>query len=321
MKKSRWLALCTCLLLLAGCAGSVSAPVGEATLPAPTATRQQQTALPLARLPQRQWRDLPYVPEGDLNQRLDIYLPETGEGPFPAILAFHGGGFYTGSKAEYGRLAGAFTGMGYAFVPADYRLTPVYSYPAQVEDLFCALAWVHTNHEMYGLDDQQIIVMGESAGGYLAAMLATVDTPSAYLGNCPHALPASDWVQAAVIFYGPYEYPSIDGYPPRDVESILQPYWGAELGDIPPEKLAEMSPMSWVDGSEPPFLLIHGTSDTAVPSWMAEEFATALEEAGVDVALLLLEADHAFLLRPLSSPENVQALEAVDAFLSALPEQ
>jgi hypothetical protein len=54
---------------------------------------------------------------------------------------------------------------------------------------------------------------------------------------------------------------------------------------------------------------------------MAEEFATALEEAGVDVELLLLEADHAFLLRPLSSPENVQSLEAIDAFLSALPEQ
>jgi fermentation-respiration switch protein FrsA (DUF1100 family) len=105
------------------------------------------------------------------------------------------------------------------------------------------------------------------------------------------------------------------------VESILQPYWGAEFGDIHPEKLAEMSPMSWVNGSEPPFLLIHGTLDTTIPSWMAEDLAKALEEANVDVELLLLEADHAFLLQSLSSPESVQALEAIGAFLSALPEQ
>ena len=83
-----------------------------------------------------------------------------------------------------------------------------------------------------------------------------------------------------------------------------------------------MSPMSQVDGSEPPFLLIHGTSDTSIPSWMSEDFATALEEAGADVELLLLEEErHAFLIQPLSSPANVQSLEAIEAFLASLPEQ
>jgi acetyl esterase/lipase len=65
------------------------------------------------------------------------------------------------SKAEYRRLAGAFTGMGYAFVPANYRLAPRYTYPAQVEDVFCALAWIHDNQEEYELDGGQVIVMGE----------------------------------------------------------------------------------------------------------------------------------------------------------------
>jgi hypothetical protein len=82
MEKSLLIALCGWLLLLVGCAGPASAPVGEATLPEPTVTHPQQTALPLAQLAQPRWRDLPYVPDGGLNQRLDIYLPETGEGPF-----------------------------------------------------------------------------------------------------------------------------------------------------------------------------------------------------------------------------------------------
>jgi acetyl esterase/lipase len=321
MEKTLLLGICASLLVLAGCASSSSAPetVREAPQGGPAATNTQGPAMPLTQQAQPSFRDIPYVPEGSLAQRLDIYLPRDGDGPFPGILALHGGGFHARDKAEYQRLAGAFTDMGYAFVPANYRLTPKYSYPAQVEDIFCALAWIRSNHEDYDLDGRRIIVMGESAGGYLAAMLATVDDPDDYLQDCPHDLPAADWIQGAIIFYGFYDFASIDGYPEAGVD--LEPYWGTAHADLTPEKLAEMSPQSWVDGRECPFLLVHGTSDAAVPSWMSEEFATVLEEAGVEVELLLLEADHAFLLRPLSAPENVQSLRAVEAFLSVLPAQ
>ena len=70
--------------------------------------------------------------------------------------------------------------------------------------------------------------------------------------------------------------------------------------------------MSWVDGSEPPFLLIHGTSDTRIPSWMAEDFASALEESGVPVKLLLFEGGH------VESTSYVQSLETIEAWLTAL---
>jgi acetyl esterase/lipase len=225
-------------------------------------------------------------------------------------LAIHGGGFRARSKILYSRLAGHLNELGYAVVSTDYRLTPSYSYPAQVEDVFCAMAWIHANHATHGFDNERIFVMGDSAGGYLAAMLGTVDTPSLYLENCPHALPASDWLQGVVVFYGFFDFTSIDGYPRGEVAS-LQAFWGAQFSEIPSETLAEMSPMSWVDGSEPPFLLIHGTSDTAIPSWMSEKFAAELEDTGVDVELLLVDAKHAFILKPLSSPENVQSLGLV----------
>jgi acetyl esterase/lipase len=268
--------------------------------------------------PKRIYFDVPYVPDGDLKQRLDIFLPEAGEKPYPTVLAIHGGGFRSGSRSFYIRIAGRLNELGYAVVSIDYRLTPRFTYPAQVEDAFCALAWLHANHTTYGFDKQRIVVMGGSAGGNLAAMVGTVDTPDHYLENCPYTLPASDWVQGAVIFYGSFDFTNIDGYPILEVKNALEPYWGAKFDEMPSETLAQMSPKSWVDGGEPPFLLIHGTLDSSIPSWMSEDFASTLEEAEVEVELLLLEAGHAFELKSLSSPEMVQSLAAIEPFLKEI---
>jgi acetyl esterase/lipase len=320
MKKILLIVQCAWLLLIVSCAAPQPAPtaVSETDLPLPTMTTIQPSVPPPTNLPKRKWSDVPYIPDGLAFHELDIYLPATGDGPFPTILTIHGGGFQAGSKSLYYLFATKFNDVDYAVVSTNYRFAPLYSYPAQVEDVFCALAWVHANHAAYNIDHERIIVMGDSAGGYLAAMLATIETPGAYLGNCPHSLPTSDWIQGAVIFYGLYDFTSIDGYTELQVSKGLEPFWEAQFSEIAPETLAEMSPMSWVDGSEPPFLIIHGTSDTIFPSWMSENFASVLEDAGVEVELVLLDAKHGFIGQSLSSPTNVQSLEAIDTFLSAL---
>ena len=287
----------------------------------PTATPVPPTPTELTRLK----RDVPYVPDGNVYQKLDVYLPQEGDGPFPTILAIHGGCFRykADNKLNYYRHASYFNELGYALVSIDYRLAPGFSYPVQVQDSFCALAWVHANAATYGFDTERIIAMGESAGGYLVAMLGTVDTPSLYMAGCPHTLPETNWIKGIVGFYGLFDITSMDGYPDWIVPECLEPYMGTTFSDVPAELLAEMSPMSWVDGSEPPFLLIHGLSDTIIPAWMAEDFASALEEAGAEVELLLLKATgHDFIIYlPLSTPVNVQSLEATEAFLAALFEE
>jgi acetyl esterase/lipase len=311
------------LLFIVGCAsptlGTTSA--SDTTVPIPSATSIPPSEPPPTELPVVRLLDLLYVPEGDFRQSLDVYLPENEDGPVPTLLTIHGGGFRSRDKSLYSRLAGHLNELGYAVVSTNYRLTPSHSYPAQVEDVFCALAWINANSDVYGFDKEHIFVLGGSSGGYLAAMVGTVDSPSVYLENCPNSLPELDWIQGAVIFYGFYDFTSIDGYTVGDLNSGLQPYWGAEFSEISPEALAEMSPMSWVNGSEPPFLLIHGISDTTIPSWMSEEFATKMADADVDVELLLLDAGHAFELNPLSSPEMQQSLEAIEAFLLEISDQ
>ena len=182
-------------------------------------------------------------------------------------------------------------------VSIDYRLAPDFNYPAQVQDAFCALAWVHANAAAYGFDTERIAALGDSAGAYLAAMLGSVDTPSIYMEGCPHPLPQTDWIQGVVGFYGGYDFTNIDVLPVGLIKQSLEPFWGTTFDKIPAEILAEMSPMSWVDGSEPPFLLIHGASDGTIPTRMSEDFAYALEESGATVELLILGASaiHGFV--------------------------
>ena len=328
------------MLALAACStpASMSTPIVSPTVPAeptrtlipqptsnasvtltsqPTLSPTPQPTLTATDVPERIVRDLEYIPDGRTSHKLDVYLPPTGDGPFPTILAIHGGGFSSRSKDSYRYIAPHYMDLGYALVSTNYRLTPGASYPAQVQDVFCALAWIYANHEEYGFDVEHVFVTGGSAGGYLASMVGTVDNPSIYLKNCPHTLPETGWVQGMIIFYGFFDFTNIEGF--SDLGS-LQYYWRSKYEEIPLENLEEMSPMSWLDGSEPPTLLIHGTLDESVPSWMSEGFAAALEQAGADVELILVEAEHGFEsgLNPLSKPAMVESFKSIEPFLSRL---
>lgn len=245
-------------------------------------------------------------------QILDVHVP-AGDGPFPTILAIHGGRFSMGGKTQYIQHADYFPERGVAFVPTNYRYTSTHTWPAQVEDVHCALAWIHAHADEYGFDPTRIFVLGGSAGGYLAAMLGTVDDPDRYLAGCPHQLPA-DPIAGTVVFYGIFDFIDIDDYPPVSI-GVFQSLWGAKHDELSDERLVEMSPVALVDGSESPFLLIHGTEDTIIPAVMSERFGRVLEGFGVDVDLVLVDAGHAFETQPIDVPVNVESLAAVERFI------
>jgi acetyl esterase/lipase len=291
---------------------TTSAPPATTTIPTATTTSIPEAIL--AQISDEALRDIPYA-EDSPKQVLDVYLPTTGDGPYPTILAIHGGGFYANSKDTYRQIGPWYAANGYAFVATNYRLTTTDSYPAQVEDSFCALAWLHDNAPEYGFDSEQVIVTGGDAGGYLAAMVGTVDDPSIYLEDCPNEYPSTNALQGVVIYYGMYDFTDIDDFT-AEIHVSLKWFWGAAYEDIPAERIEEMSPIAQIDGSEPPFIILHGTADKSIPSVKSERFATALDLAGVDVELVLLpEVGHAFELKPLTGPEMTLALNAVDEFL------
>jgi acetyl esterase/lipase len=185
-------------------------------------------------------------------------------------------------------------------------------YPRPVEDAFCALAWLHANAGEYGVDPRRIVALGHSGGAVLAAHLGTVGALPRYLGECPHPIPAEQWLLGVVSIAGIFDYrteeefgASHNAYTPR--------YFGGSKLEVP-ELWEEASPITWLDGNEPPFLVVHGTADTMVRLSQSERSVSILRNAGVEVQFVSVPgADHDTIL-------GEEAFAAIEAFLDRLSE-
>lgn len=313
--KRTTLALCLSILLLGACTGENPSPLPEPTpappspthppTPRPTTTPIPPTTTPL---PPEQVavlveQNLPYVSGGDYKQKLDLYRPEGAEGTLPTIIAFHGGG---GDKAELASVARYFAQRGYAVVSVNRRDYPAVHYPVPVQDAYCALAWIYANAPTYGLDPERIVGLGHSSGGSLVALMGTMDDPARFLENCPHTLPEGPPLRAVVTYTGIFDY--VDAaQSSTNMHDYVVEYLEGEPDEIP-ERWAEASPASWLDGSEPPFLLIHGEKDQSVSPGNSERFAAALEQNGIGFELWIIPGgDHMAIIR---DPETFDRIKA-----------
>jgi acetyl esterase/lipase len=276
----------------------------------------------------RKYLDLPYAHLSSA-EKLDIYLPDEGEGPFPVIMSIHGGAFMGGDKAD-GQVIPMLEGLkrGYAVVAVNYRLSWEARFPALVQDVKAAVRWIRANAKRYHFDKEKIAAWGRSAGGYLSAMLGTSagvkELEDLSLGNPDQPCD----VQAVVDWFGPTDFLSMDelltkgGMPPEagmehnganSPESLLL---GEQITKIP-ELVKAANPETYITHAAPPFFIQHGTKDATVPVQHSIEFAAKLGQTiGEDrVNLELIDgADHEDLR--FETPENVQkALDFLDRIL------
>ncbi|AWZ08746.1 MULTISPECIES: alpha/beta hydrolase [unclassified Streptomyces] len=245
---------------------------------------------------------------------LDVLVPE-GEGPFPAVVWIHGGGWLDGDRryppptVPVELLHGSVLGAGLALVSIDYRHSLEAPFPAQLHDVKAAIRYVRQFAAVLGVDPDRIGVWGESAGGHLAALAGVVgaDTPDAAALEGVQGVGAGDTaVRAVVDWYGVSDLVTLAEHPmppmpggaefPDPYEALL----GAAVAERP-ELARAASPVTYaVEGSDPPpFLLIHGTLDGLVPYSQSEQLAAVLTKAGGEVTLTPVEgADHIFLGSP-----------------------
>jgi acetyl esterase/lipase len=285
-----------CLLSLAalsGCGGGDSPSSG----PDPVATPR----------PAADHRDLAYttVPR---RLALDLYTP-AGTAPFPLVVWIHGGSWVSGSRELVpGHPALRLRERGYAVATIDYRLVPTGFFPAQIHDCKAALRWLRANAGSYGLDRERVGVWGASAGAHLAALVGlTAGNPQLEdlsQGNGSE----SSRVRAVVDWFGPTDYRLADAEQQLTASILL----GCPVS-LCPDKAALASPVSHVDGGDPPFLIQHGTSDRTVPIVHSEVLHGTLLAAGASSQFDRLEgAGH-------GSAEFLTAenLAKIDAFLDA----
>jgi acetyl esterase/lipase len=213
---------------------------------------------------------------------LDLYQPLTGAGPRAAVLLIHGGGMWTGTRADMGDPARGLARAGFMAICIDYRLVDAASgrnrWPAQLDDAQRAVRWIRANAGRIGVDPQRIAAYGWSAGGQLAALLGMRETRD---DSDPALAGFSSRVACVIDLAGDVDLAAYPAPPARDEVIALLGGTQAEV----PEQYGDASPLSWIDGSTVPFLVIHGLRDDVVPVEQSRRLVAALRSAGVDVEL------------------------------------
>ena len=254
----------------------------------------------------------------DPQQRLDVIEPH-GEGPFPVLLYFHGGGWISGDKASYERICRSLATKGFVTFNVNYRLAPRHRFPAQVQDVARAVDWVCRHAREYCGDPSRVILAGDSAGAHLASWYGTS------VGN--QALQAAAGIDAQLprtalrgiaLFYGIYDvervracrFPFIDLY----LRSLLS---GSQTANAAMLELA--SPSRHIHADLPPIFICAGERDGLYPESVA--YAQALRDRGADLTTLFFtkaqyrEATHGFLYLHRRACAR-SALEEVGRFLA-----
>ena len=212
------------------------------------------------------------------------YYPPAGAAPHPIAIIIHGGGFVRGNSKNNSEAycADFLAPAGYAVFSINYRLAPKFPYPAMVEDVQRAIRYLRHNAKKWHADPNRIALVGGSAGGYLSNMAGVLNAGGIKGARDPVDR-TSARVQAVVTLFGPSDFrnqPVNEG-----VQALLGPLIkekGAEVA------LAIASPAMHISGDEPPFLLIHGDKDRAVPLYQSTHLQAALKAAGVPCDLIII---------------------------------
>ena len=203
----------------------------------------------------------------------DAYVPE-GKGPFPAVLAIHGGAWRHGSKLQMLRHAWKMAGAGYVVVAINYRHAPKYKFPAQVHDSKAAVRWIRQKSEKLKVDTDRIAVFGYSAGGHLAAMLGTTDDGDDLEGNISsEQKDLSTRVHCVVVGGGPCEFDWIKSRALTD--------WLGDSKQENPDVYLKAAPLTYVTKDDPPFMFFHGGGDMVVPKNSSKKMHDRLTENGI----------------------------------------
>lgn len=249
--------------------------IREEQVPSPSTT-PISTASPVSTTTQH--KNVSYCNTSNPQQKYDLSVPtDRAKGTVPVVVYVHGGGWSEGNRSDgvADSYAKPLVQKGIAFASVDYRLSQEASYPAQNDDVSCAIQHLRNNATEYGIDPQRIILMGDSAGGQLVAL-------EALKKNNQH-------IKAVVMLYGVSDL----------LWQIIEGRGGNALNYLGGynEKLARQASPVYQDLSQaPPFLLVHGSADITVPVEQSRYFTQQLRNFGREATYLeVVGAEHAFI--------------------------
>lgn len=234
--------------------------------------------------------------------KMTLFVPRTKEKK-PAVLYFPGGGFTSADHEKFLEMRYALACAGYVVAACEYRAVPN-KFPALLEDAKAAVRWMRAHASEFGVDANCIGLLGDSAGGYVVQMAGATNGEKNWdVGDFKEV--SSD-VQAVVSIYGISDLTTIgEGIGNENVhasaavtEALLlngpafKDFAGASV-NADPQKAKAASPIGHVDGTEPPFLLMHGSGDKVVSPLQSKKMFEALQNKKVEAEYVLVRgAEH-----------------------------
>ncbi|MEG3150656.1 alpha/beta hydrolase [Sphingomonas sp. ZT3P38] len=230
---------------------------------------------------------------------LDLYLPPKGKtsAPKPLVIYVHGGGWVgghtraAGALADFPKALAALSAEGFVVASVEYRLSGEARFPAQLDDMRAAIRFLKGKAGTYGIDPARVAIWGGSAGGHLAALAALSCGAPGFDAKPQPA--GSECVQAAAIWYGVFDFAPIVARAEGSPTALIG---CADAASCPVDRIRAVSPLTYLDAGDPPFLLIHGEDDRTVSVTQSKEALAKMRAAGVKVdAILLPGIDHSFI--------------------------
>lgn len=217
----------------------------------------------------------------DAVQKLDIYLPDDQKDDHPVVVFFYGGRWTSGDKSQYRFVGTALARRGFVVVVPDYRKYPDVKFPVFVEDGARAVAWTYRHIATYGGAADMLHVAGHSAGAHIGALIAADEQYLKAQGE------SRSIIKSFAGMAGPYAF--------TPDEPDLEDMFG------PPARYPQMQVPTFVDGQEPPMLLLYGADDKTVGKFNLDRLQAAIEKKGGCVQSKVYPGlDHAWLVGSLS---------------------
>ncbi|GAA4870586.1 alpha/beta hydrolase [Luteimonas vadosa] len=236
----------------------------------------------------------------DTGLSLDVYRPRDASTAAPVVVFFYGGSWKRGSRDQYRFVGSRLAEHGVLAIVADYRTFPRAGFPAFMDDAAAAVAWAKRNAAGHGGDPGRLFIAGHSAGAQIAGLLGT---DKSYLRRAGVAI--GD-IAGVIGLAGPYDF---------NVGTEYAPIFG------PPRQWPKAQAVNYVDGDEPPFLLVHGGKDRIVEARDSIDLDRKLRAKGGESTLLLLpDAGHFAPIAGFYEPARAPGVvAAVLRFVGAAP--